>query len=856
MTLAQPAPEQGLLLGGPPGGSGGPSPGASPLGEQPGLSADEQASLERVIDAFHLRHPGEDESLIRRAAETAAVAHAGQFRRSGEPYITHPLAVAGVVADLGLDSQTVAAALLHDAVEDTGVTTEAIESDFGEAVALIVEGVTKLDRLQFDSKEAQQAATIRKMLVAMANDWRGLIIKLADRLHNMRTLSVMPEWKQRRIAQETLDIYAPLAHRLGIQEVRWQLEDLAFATLHPKRYREIEQMVASRAPMRNEYVARVLVAVRERIAASGIGAEVTGRPKHLWSIYEKMVVRGKEFDDLFDLVGIRVIVDTEKDCWAALGSIHAIWPPVQGRFKDYINSPKFNLYQSLHTTVIGLDGKPIEVQVRTHEMHRRAEYGIAAHWGYKEGTSIGDGASDRAVRALERESKGQRGRGGRSRSTKGDLGPGDEGRRLRGFRAAKSAKGGRGGEGGKGGSGITDAQRAEMVERDRRAERVALAKETSSTTAEIEWMQRIVDFQNETTDPIEFLEALKLDLEQDEVYVFTPKGKVISLTANSTSVDFAYAIHTEVGHRCIGARVNGRLVPLDTRLSSADTVEIFTSKAPTAGPSRDWLQMVASSRARAKIRQWFSKERREDAKELGREDLVKELRREGLPVQKLASDRTLSELATTMHYADLDALHAAIGENRLSARAVAQRLLRDLRGGVYEEQLPVTAREPTTTRPGRGSSAGVYVEGLDDLMVRLSKCCTPVPGDEIVGFVTRGRGVSVHRADCSNAASLASRSRERLIEVEWDHRSSGVFVATIEVAAIDRSSLLADVTKVVSDHHLNIVGANTQTNADRISRMRFDVELADPAHLDSVLQQIRHLDAVYDAYRILPGQKG
>jgi GTP diphosphokinase / guanosine-3',5'-bis(diphosphate) 3'-diphosphatase len=807
------------------------------------LPADEAALLAPVIQAFLRRHPGDDTSLIVRAAETATVAHAGQLRRSGEPYVTHPIAVAGIVADLGLDAMTVAAALLHDAVEDTGVTTEVIDRDFGPAVALIVDGVTKLDRLQFDSKEAQQAATVRKMLVAMANDWRVLIIKLADRLHNMRTLAVMPEWKQRRSAQETLDIYAPLAHRLGIQEVRWQLEDLSFATLHPKRYAEIEQMVASRAPLRDEFLARVLVSVRELLAASGINAEVTGRPKHLWSIYEKMVVRGKEFDDLYDLVGIRVIVEAEKDCWAALGSIHAIWAPVQGRFKDYINSPKFNLYQSLHTTVIGLDGKPIEVQVRTHEMHRRAEYGIAAHWGYKENPGRPDRTPSGAAGKGSKET-GTTGTKPRVEKTTAKRGP-----VKGGPDAAKK-------ESTKRGSSMTAAQRAEMAERDRRAERLALAKETSSTTAEIEWMQRIVDFQNETTDPIEFLEALKLDLEEDEVYVFTPKGKVIALTANATPVDFAYSIHTEVGHRCIGAKVNGRLVPLDTRLNSADTVEIFTSKAPTAGPSRDWLGMVASSRARTKIRQWFSRERREDAIEFGREELIKELRREGLPVQKLASERGLAEVAEAMNYADVDALHAAIGDNRVSARAVAQRILRDLRGGAYEEQLPVTARQqPTAPRPGRGSAVGVYVEGLDDLMVRLSRCCTPVPGDEIVGFVTRGRGVSVHRADCANAASLASRSRERLIEVEWDHRSSGVFVATIEVVAIDRSRLLTDVTKVVSEHHLNIVSANTQTDSDRISRMRFDVELADPGHLESVLNLIRHLDAVYDVYRILPGKK-
>ena len=786
--------------------------------------------LAPVLAAYLRRHSDEDVLAIERAAAMATEAHRGQVRRSGEPYITHPMAVAGIVADLGLDAQTVVAALLHDAVEDTGIAIEDIEAEFGPAVALIVEGVTKLDRLQFDSKEAQQAATVRKMLVAMANDWRVLIIKLSDRLHNMRTLSVMPEWKQHRTAQETLDIYAPLAHRLGIQEIKWQLEDLAFATLHPKRYAEIEQMVATRAPLRDEYLARVMVAVRERLAASGITAEVKGRPKNLWSIYEKMVVRGKEFDDLHDLVGIRVIVESEKDCWAALGSVHAIWPPVQGRFKDYINSPKFNLYQSLHTTVIGLDGKPIEVQVRTREMHRRAEYGIAAHWDYKENPQReGDRpARERAARAV--------------RSGSGEGGAPDE----------RMSASGPAGEG----SGPTGTVPGEPAESDRRARRRGLAKGTSSTTAEIEWMQRIVDFQNETTDPMEFLEALKLDLEQDEVYVFTPKGKVIALAAGATPVDFAYAIHTEVGHRCIGAKINGRLVPLDTTLNSADTVEIFTSKAPTAGPSRDWLSIATSSRARSKIRQWFSRERREDSIELGREELTKELRREGLPLQKLASDHALDELAAAMNYADLESLHAAIGDNRISARAVAQRLLRELRGGVFDEQLPVSARSHALApRAGRGKGVGVYVEGLDDLMVRLSRCCTPVPGDEIVGFVTRGRGVSVHRADCANAASLASRSRERLIEVEWDHRSSDIFVATIEVVAIDRSSLLADIARVVSENHLNIVGANTQTDADRISRMRFDFELADPAHLESVLMSIRHLDAVYDAYRILPGKK-
>ena len=718
--------------------------------------------LEPVLRQFTLRHPDESIEGIVAAAKMAALAHAGQYRRSGEPYVTHPIAVAAIVAGLGLDADTVAAALLHDAVEDTGITLEDVEGSFGPVVARVVDGVTKLDRLQFDSKEAQQAATIRKMLVAMASDWRVLLIKLADRLHNLRTLAVMPEWKQRRTAQETFDVYAPLAHRLGVQQVKWQLEDLAFATLHPKRYAEIEQMVAARAPQREEYLARVLISVRERLGSASLDAEVTGRPKHLWSIYEKMVVRGKEFDDIHDLVGIRVVVASEKDCWAALGAIHAIWPPVQGRFKDYINTPKFNLYQSLHTTVIGLDGKPIEVQVRTHEMHRRAEYGIAAHWGYKEKD---DASSDMA------------------------------------------------------------------------------------------WMQRIAEVGEDTNDPVEFLEALKLDLEQDEVYVFTPKGRVIALPARSMPVDFAYAIHTEVGHRCIGARVNGRLVPLDTRLNSADTVEIFTSKSATAGPSRDWLKIVASARARNKIRQWFSRERREDAIEAGREELAKALRREGLPLKSIMGSSALSQVSESMNLLDVDALMAAIGESQISAQSIVQRLARELRGG-EPEQLPTTAAKGVRTpRGGRRSAAGVYVEGLDDVMVHLARCCTPVPGDQIIGFVTQGRGVSVHRSDCSNAMSLAQRSQERLIEVEWDSGSEGVFMATLEVQAFDRSRLLADVSRVVSEHHLNIVAARTSTTPDRVSRMAFDVELADPTHLLSLIASLKHLDGVFDAYRLLPGKR-
>ena len=721
-------------------------------------------SVEPLLEALAARHPDDDLDLVRRAHELATKAHAGQTRLSGEPYVTHSIAVAMTVAELGLDATSAAAALLHDVVEDTEVTLEEVETAFGPTVAAVVDGVTKLDRLHFSSKEAQQAATVRKMLVAMAKDWRVLVIKLADRLHNMRTLGAQPEWKQRRTAQQTLDIYAPLAHRLGIQEVKWQLEDLSFQALHPKRYGEIAQMVATRAPRRDAEIAQVVEVLKGRLAALGIDATVTGRPKHLWSIYEKMVVRGKEFDEIYDLVGIRIIVTAEKDCWAALGSVHALWPPVPGRFKDYVNSPKFNLYQSLHTTVVGPQGKPLEIQIRTQEMHRRAEYGIAAHWGYKEEAS----------------------------------------------HPATAAR----------------------------------------TSEDIAWMQRIADFDRDVPDPIEFLEALKLDLEQDEVYVFTPKGQIVTLPANATPVDFAYAIHTEVGHHCIGARVNGRLSPLDAKLASGDTVEVVTSKVATAGPSRDWLQYVVSPRARNKIRQWFSRERREDAIETGREELLRALRREGLPAQRLAASASVLEVATELGFADLDALHAAIGEGHCSPRTVVQRLQRDLDGG--EVQLPTTAL-PTRRPTGRRGGPGVYVEGLDDLMVRLSRCCTPVPGDPIIGFVTRGRGVSVHRADCVNAITLSGEDRERLIEVEWDEHRSGMFVAGVEVKALDRSQLLADVARVLAEHHVGIIASSSQASPDRVARMRFECELADVGHLDSVLTSIRGLEGVYDAYRLLPG---
>ena len=736
----------------------------------------QQPATEKVgalVEQFRVAHPKAPADVIIRAYEVAEAAHEGQMRRSGEPYITHPLAVATIVAHFGLDETTVVAALLHDVAEDTDFTLEDIEAEFGPEVAALVDGVTKLDRIHFDSKEAQQAAAIRKMLVAMADDIRVLVIKLADRLHNMRTIAALPAEKQEKTSWETMDVYAPLAHRLGMGELKQQLEDLCFAALHPKRYAEIDHMVATRSPEREIYLTQVEEEVRTRLAEVQIVAEVTGRPKHMWSIYEKMMVRGKEFDDIHDLVGMRVIVNSEKDCYAALGSIHSIWTPVTGRFKDYIATPKFNLYQSLHTTVVGPQGKPVEVQIRTREMHQRAESGIAAHFSYKAGD--------------------------------------------------------RGGE-------------------------------------DLSWLNRMVDLQHEMSDPAEFMANLKSDLEQDEVYVFTPKGDVHNLPVGATPVDFAYAIHTEVGHRCIGARVGGKLVPLEHHLTSGDTVEIFTSKVDGAGPSLDWLQFVATRSAQQKIRQWFSRERREDALESGREALAKALRSESPHVQKLATDELLGEIAheftrprqpassppsaESETLASLDALHTAIGEHRIDAADVVSKLVSKMRGADNGRSEVISSGTPRTRRTGSGS-VGVTVEGQVNELVRIARCCTPVPGDPIIGFMTRGRGVSIHRSDCEIGASLARGHGERLIDVTWDDHSTGTFSVVVEIKALDRSRLLQDVTQKLSD--VNIVSCLTNTSPDRVSKMRFEFELGDPSHLEAILSGLRQIDSVYDAYRVLPG---
>ena len=714
--------------------------------------------LSPLLSAYKARHPKGSVSLINAAYEMARTAHASQNRSSGELYINHPIAVVRIVADIGLDGVSNVAALLHDAVEDTEITIGDVESNFGSEVSAIVDGVTKLERLQFDSKEAQQAATMRKMLVAMARDLRVLMIKLADRLHNMRTIAAVSHDKQQRIAQETLDIYAPLAHRLGMQEIKQQLEDLAFAALYPKRYAELDHLVATRAPERNVYLAKTIGQVQQWLEEVKIRAELTARGKHLWSIYEKMVQKGREFDDIYDLLAIRIVVESEKDCYTVLGAIHGHWKPIVGRFKDYIAMPKFNLYQSLHTTVVGPGGKPIEVQIRTQEMHQRAEWGVASHWAYKDTVSQGD----------------------------------------------------------------------------------------------IDWLNRIIDWQGEVSDPSQFLEILKTDLEQDELFVFTPKGRVITLPVLSTPVDFAYAVHTEVGHSCMGARVNGRLVPLDYKLASGDTCEVLVSQGETSEPSQDWLEFVVSPKARSKVKQWLTRERLEDLVENGRDELVERLRQAGLPAQKILSSQVLQDEVALLSLEDANDFFAAIGDQRVDAVAIVERMSKRMRDGVQPDQLSMSSIGATGLVASQKN--GVHIEGMPDVLVRLSRCCTPVPPDEVMGFVTKGRGVTVHRADCANAASLVAQDSARVVEVEWSSEgSNAMFVAAVEVKALDRSRLLRDVANALSDEHVNIVACTTHTGSDRVARMRFEFEFADPSHLLSVLRVIKRIDGVYDANRVLPG---
>ena len=725
--------------------------------------------LEPLIKTVRATHPKADIRLIERAYDVAAHWHADQKRKSGDPYITHPLAVATILAELGMNTETICAALLHDTVEDTPYPLEQLRRDFGDDVAALVDGVTKLDRVKYG--EAAAAETVRKMVVAMSRDIRVLVIKLADRLHNMRTLRYLPRDKQERKSREVLEIFAPLAHRLGMNTVKWELEDLAFATLYPKRYDEIARMVSERAPRRDVFLQEVIEEVSADLRNAKVKARVTGRPKHYYSVYQKMIARNVSFDEIYDLVGIRVLVDSVRDCYAVLGTVHARWNPIPGRFKDYIAMPKFNMYQSLHTTVIGPEGKPVELQIRTWGMHRRSEYGVAAHWKYKE-ESV------------------PRGRGGGQ----------------------------------------------------------------APDTSDMAWLRQLVDWQRETADPAEFLESLRFDLGAAEVYVFTPLGEVIALPQGATPVDFAYAIHTEVGHRTIGARVNGRLVALESALDNGDTVEIFTSKAQDAAPSRDWLGFVKSARARNKIRHWFSKERREAAAEAGKTAIARTMRKQELPLQRLATADALLTIATELRYPDVSALYAAVGEGHVSAQSVVAKLVQSVGGAAgAQEDLAETTLPALPTRPLRQRTtgdSGVVVEGAADVWARLSRCCTPVPGDEITGFVTRGHGVSVHRSNCINLRHLLDSEPERLVAVRWSPTEESLFLVAIQVEALDRTGLLSDVTRSISDQHVNILSASVTTTRDRVAVSRFTFEMGDPKHLGHVLRAVRAIDGVYDVYRV------
>jgi GTP diphosphokinase / guanosine-3',5'-bis(diphosphate) 3'-diphosphatase len=727
------------------------------------LSAD--PAVEPLLRTLRATHPRADTTVVTRAYEVAAKAHEGQFRKSGEPYITHPVAVAMILAELGLTPPTLAAALLHDTVEDTEYSLARLRTDFGDEIAMLVDGVTKLDKVTYG--QAAQAETLRKMVIAMARDIRVLLIKLADRLHNARTWRYVSRENAERKAKETLEIYAPLAHRLGMNKIKWELEDLSFATLHPKIYDEIVRLVAERAPARDDYLASVIDQVQADLRDAKIRATVTGRPKHYYSIYQKMVVRGRDFTDIYDLIGIRILVESVRDCYAVLGILHARWNPVPGRFKDWIAKAKFNMYQSLHTTVIGPGGKPVELQIRTYTMHQRAEYGVAAHWKYKELAPSGWGAD-------------------------------------------------------RGEDGVSD----------------------------MAWLRQLLEWQKEISDPGEFLESLRFEVNSTEVYVFTPKGDIKALPTGATPVDFAYGVHTEVGHRCIGAKVNGRLAPLDSVLDNGDIVEVITSKAEGAGPSRDWLGFVASARARNKIKQWFSKERREEAIEQGKDAIARAMRKQDLPLQRLLSKDTLTALAAELRYADIPSLYAAVGEGQLSAQSVVERIVHSLGGAEGTTEDAAEALRPGGARRRRTSSEpGVVVEGMSDVWVRLARCCTPVPGDEIVGFVTRGSGVSVHRRGCTSIEVMLADTA-RLVDVAWEPGATSMFLVAIQVDALDRNRLLADITRVLSDQHVNILSAHVTTNRDRVAKSRFTFEMADPAHLDHVLKAVRTVEGVFDVFRV------
>jgi GTP pyrophosphokinase len=715
-----------------------------------------------------------DRARVEDAFVFACEHHAAQRRKSGEDFIVHPVGVARICAGMRLDTETLCAALLHDTVEDTSASIEEVRERFGEEIAQIVDGVTKLTGITFQSRDEAQAENYRKMMVAMASDVRVILIKLADRLHNMRTIDAMPKQKQLEKSRETLEIYAPIAHRLGIHAIKWELEDLAFATLHPRKYREIKELVSQQREDRERYVAEAGDYLASELQTLGISSQIAGRAKHFYSIYSKMTKKGKEFNEIYDLTAMRVIVGSVKDCYGAVGVIHSLWKPLPGRFKDFIAMPKFNMYQSLHTTIIGPEGRPLEIQIRTQEMHELAEFGVAAHWMYKQHPRAKDDDS---------------------------AGPED---------------------------------------------------------AKMKWLRSMLDWQKEMSDPQEFMESLRIDLFEDEVYVFTPKGEVKSLAAGATPLDFAYEVHTEIGHRCVGARVNGKIVPLHYELRSGDIVEILTAKRER-GPSRDWLAMVKTTRARNKIKQWFKAESREGTEHTGRELLQEHLKKQGLPAQKITGSALLADVIREMGYRKADDFYIALGAAKISPKVVVNKVLQRLKQGEAADGDSTATDLLKVGRPRQRptSSSGQYgirVDGVEDVMLRLAKCCRPVPGDPIVGYISLGRGITIHRKDCPNAR-LLQRNPDRFTDVNWEGEQATSFVVEIHIDAWDRHRLLEDLSRAFSESGANILEARCLSSPPMVKN-RFVVELADTQNLKGAISRLRNTDAVFDAYRVTPGGTG
>ncbi|NLO90253.1 MAG: bifunctional (p)ppGpp synthetase/guanosine-3',5'-bis(diphosphate) 3'-pyrophosphohydrolase [Clostridia bacterium] len=714
--------------------------------------------IETIIEVVKSYNKKADISLIKKAYDFALEAHRGQYRLSGEEYIEHPLNVALILAELELDVATIAAGILHDVVEDTEVTLEEIKEEFGEEIALLIDGVTKLSRIEFTSKEEQQVENLRKMFLAMAKDIRVILIKLADRLHNMRTLAHQSKEKQKEISEETLEIFAPLAHRLGIFRIKWELEDLSLRFLNPNRYYDLVKKISKRRQEREEYINKVIEILKEELEKVNIKADISGRPKHFYSIYNKMVKKGKSLNEIYDLIAVRVIVNSVKDCYGVLGIIHALWKPIPGRFKDYIAMPKPNMYQSLHTTVIGPQGEPIEVQIRTWEMHRTAEYGIAAHWKYKN-----------------------------------------------------------------------------QVEGDEDFEK------------KLSWLRQLLEWQRDMKDAREFMESLKIDFFSDRVYVFTPKGDVVELPAGSVPIDFAYKVHTQVGHTCVGAKVNGKIVPLDYKLKTGDIVEIITSKG--SGPSRDWLNIVQTSQAKNRIRNWFKKIGKEDRAAKGKELLEKEVLRNGLKVGDVVNNERLLEVGKRFNLSKVEDVYAAIGDGTITPQQVISRIKEKYLEDDTEQIIP----EIKPARRSDKSSKGVRVKGVGDIMVRLARCCNPLPGDDIVGYITRGRGITIHRSDCPNILYYRAEEEQRILdEVSWDTNNAATYRVAIEIEAIDRPRLAADIMNVVADSKIVINAINARAVSNKLALLHLKVEVKSLEQMDRLMEKLRRVHDVLEVRRVVP----